>query len=100
MFFILVSLKKLWQSIYSYIYLVLIIVSLKIVLKRFLGSANLFKTSNFYINKVIKVDIIYKNKYFIFVTFQIVMPYLENFDNSKKFIIIYLILYFYKNYLS
>ena len=37
---------------------------------------------------------IYKDKHFIFVSFQVIMPYLEDFDNSQKLTIINFISYF------
>ena len=39
------------------------------VIKKLLGLINLIKAQIFYINKLIKVVIIYKNKNLIFVTF-------------------------------
>ena len=65
------------------------------ILEKLLSPANLLKTQIFYTYKVIKVIIIYENKYFILIIFSIIMLYLKNFNNSQKLIIISFILCFY-----
>lgn len=49
--------------------LVLIIIHLEIMVKKFLNLLNLFENIIFYIYKAIKVVIIDKNKNFIFIAF-------------------------------
>ena len=51
-------------------------------IKRLLNLINLFEAYIFYIYKVTKVIIVYKNKHLIPKTFQIMMLYFENLDNS------------------
>ena len=60
-FFVFVFLQKLWQSICSYIYLVLLIINLQVVLNEFLSLTNLFKTQILYIYKTVKVIVIYED---------------------------------------
>ena len=47
----------------------MVIINLKVVLKEFLGLANLLKTQNFYIHKATKIFMICKNKYLILAIF-------------------------------
>ena len=42
---------------------------MKIIIKKLLDLINLIKTKTIYIHKIIKVDIIYKYKDFIFISF-------------------------------
>ena len=51
------------------IFLILLIINLKIVLREFLGPINLFKAQNFYVYKMTKVIIIYKDKNLILAAF-------------------------------
>ena len=74
------------------------IVNLKIILKKFVSLINLSRAQIFYIYETTKVVIIYKNKYLIFITFQIVILCFKDFDNSQKFAIISFILSFCKIY--
>ena len=52
------------------------------ILKKLLGPTDLSRAQTFYIYKATKVVIVYKNKYLILATFQIVMPCLKDFENS------------------
>ena len=97
-FFILTSLEKSQQSIYSYIYFALAIINLKIVLKELLSPADLSGAQIFYIYETIEVIVIYEDKNLIFVIFYIVMSCLKVFDNSQKLAIMGLILYFHLNH--
>lgn len=65
-FFVLKVIKK---KICNLLDFLLAIVNSKIILKKILSLINVFKTWTFYIYKIIKVDIINKNKNFIFVSF-------------------------------
>ena len=67
--FTLIFLKKIKKSIYNYIHFFLIIINKKVVIKKLLGLINLIKAEIFYIYKLVKVDIIYKDKNLIFVIF-------------------------------
>ena len=67
--FTLIFLKKIKKSIYNYIYFFLIIINKKVVIKKLLGLINLIKAEIFYIYKLVKVDIIYKDKNLIFIIF-------------------------------
>ena len=80
--FILASLRKPQQSICSCIYFALAVVDLKMVLGEFLGPADLSGAQILRIHKTIKIVVVCKDKHLVLVTFQIVMLYLENFDNS------------------
>lgn len=68
-FFILTFIKKSQQNIYSYICFVLAIVDLKVILKKFLGLAIKPEARIFYIYKVTKIIVIYKDKHFVFIIF-------------------------------
>ena len=68
------------------------------VSKKFLDLIDLFKAQVFYIYKIIKIIIIYKNKYLVFVIFQIIKLYYRNFNNIQKFIIMNFILSFCKKF--
>ena len=81
-FFILASLQKPWQSIYSCIYFALAVVNLKMILRKLLGPADLFGAQTLHIYKTTKTVVVYEDKYLVFATFQIVTPCLEDFDNS------------------
>lgn len=58
------------------------------ILKEFLGSANLTKAQVFYIYKLTGVIIFNKNKDYIFITFQVVMLSLKSLNNSYKLLFI------------
>ena len=73
---------------------------MKIILREFLGLADLFGAQILYINKLIKVIIFYKNEYFMLATFKKMMPYLKSFDNCWKFSILDLISSLCKNNFS
>ena len=68
------------------------------ILRELLISANLSETQIFYIHKATKVVVVYKDKYFLLITFQIVMPYFKNVNNSQKLAIVGLVLNFCKNH--
>ena len=68
------------------------------VLEEFLDPVDLSGIQTFCIHKVIKIAVIDENKYLMLETFQIVVPYLEDYDNSQKFTIVDLVSYFYRNY--
>lgn len=70
------------------------------ILEEFLDLTNLSKASNFYIHNIAEVVMICENKNFVFATFQIMLPCLESFDNSKKLAIMSFMLSFYENYFS
>ena len=80
--FIMTSLQKSRQSICSCIYFALAVVNSKIVLGKLLGLADLSRSQTLYIYEPTKAVVIYKDKHLVLATFQIVMPCLENFDNS------------------
>lgn len=42
----------------------------------------MFGDQIFYIDEATKIVVIYKNKHLVFITFQIMMPYLKDLDNS------------------
>ena len=81
-FFILVFLKKPWQSIYSYIFLALAIINLKIVLRKLLSLTDLLRAQTLWIHETTKVIVVHKNENLIFVIFQVVAPSFEYFNNS------------------
>ena len=81
-FFIDAFLEKLWQSICSCVWFILMILNLEMLLRELLGLAKLSKAQIFCIYKATKVIVIYEDKYFVLITFQIVMSYLESFNNS------------------
>lgn len=68
-FFILVSLKKAINSVYSFIIFFLIVIDLKVVMKEFLNLKNLKKAQISYIHKFRKIIIVYKDNKFMFKTF-------------------------------
>ena len=83
---------------YSSIGLVLPRINLEIIFKKLLDLLNLAKAQAFNIYKSIKIVIIGWNKNFVFITFLIVVPGLESFNNKQKFCIISFILSFGKNH--
>ena len=61
------------------------------VLKEFLGLANLAKAQIFYIHKLMGVFMINKDKDLIFIAFQIMTSSLQGFNNRHKFLIMNLV---------
>ena len=70
------------------------------VLREFLSPMDLFKAQALYIHKTTKVVIVYKDKHFMLVAFQIVTLYFEDFDNSQKLAIMDLVSSLCRNYFS
>lgn len=97
-FFDLTSLKKSKKKHQLQYQLFLTIINQKIVLQKLLGSLNLIKTQAFYIYELTGVVIVSKNKNLIFAAFQVVMPSLISFNNSKRHLIIYFASSIYKNH--
>ena len=81
-FLILISLKNLWQGIYSYIYLALVVIDLEIVLRELLGQMNLSGAQTFYIHKTTVVIMVYEDKNLMLAAYKVIALCLENFDNS------------------
>ena len=52
------------------------------VLEELLGTADLSRAQILYIYKTTKIVIVCEEKYLMLITFQIVMPYFEGFDNN------------------
>lgn len=67
LFYILLKILK--QDISSSIYLALIIINSKIETKKFLSSANLFKTQYLYVHKLLKVVVVDEHKNFMLKSF-------------------------------
>ena len=67
--------------------------------KKVIGLTNLFEAKIFCIYKKTKNIIIYKNKNFIFIIFDIITLNLKYFNNAKKFVISSFVLSFYKTHL-
>ena len=61
------------------------------VSKKLLSLTNLFKIQAFYIFKITKINIVYKDKYFVLTAFQIVMLYFEGLNNSQNLTVVDLI---------
>lgn len=76
----------------------MIIVDFEVILREFLGLANLPKIKVFSIYELSEVVVISGDKNLIFAALQVVMPSLKGFNNSQKLLIIDLVPYFYKNY--
>lgn len=74
--------QKVKHSIYSSASFVLLIISLKIILKELLSLTNLTKTQLFYVYELIEVIMVGKNKDFIFAIFNIMSPDFKGFNNS------------------
>ena len=79
---ILASLRKPRQSICSCICFALAVVDLKMVLGELLGPADLFGAQTLCIHEATKVVVVCEDEQLVLVTFQIVTPYLEGFDDS------------------
>ena len=99
-FLILASLRKLLQSICSYICFVLPVVDLKMVLEELLGSMDLFRAQALCIYKATKIVVICEDGHFVLAAFQIKTQCLEGFDNSYKLAVVGLISSLYKNHFS
>ena len=81
-FFILVSLKKLWESISNYIYFALLIINPKVILREFVGLINLSRAQTLYIYEIIEVIVICKDEILILIVFQVIISSFEYFNNS------------------
>lgn len=68
------------------------------ILKKFLGPLDKLEAEIFYIHKIIKIVIIFKNKNLVFATFQIILPSFEYYNNIQQLAIIDFVSNFYKNY--
>ena len=79
---ILVSLRKPRQGICSRIHLTLTIVNLEIVLREFLGPADLSRAQALCIYERTEVIVIRKDENLIFAAFQIVAPSFEYLNNG------------------
>ena len=79
---ILVSLRKLRQSICSCICFTLALINLKIVLGELLGPADLSRAQTLCIHEAIKVVVVCEDEHLVLATFKIMTPCLEGFDNS------------------
>ena len=64
------------------------------VTKKLLDLINLFRAKAFCIHKVAKAIVICKNENFMFTTFQVVLSYLKNLDDSQKFAVVGFVLGF------
>ena len=91
-FLSLVSLREARQRISHSISFFLTIIDLKMVLREFLGLADLTRAQVFYIYKLTKIIIISKNEHLIFVAFQLIALSLKDFNNSQQLLIISLVL--------
>ena len=99
-FLIFAFLQKLWQSICSCICFALALIDSKMVTKKLLGPTNLSGAQVLCIYKATKVVVVCKDKYFVFVAFQIVTLCLKGFDNSEKFAVMGLVSSLYRNHFS
>ena len=81
-FFLILTFLKKYNKIFIIIFFfILVIIYLKIILKEFLDLINLFKIKIFYIYKLIKVIIIYKNNNFILIIFKLIILVFKSFNN-------------------
>ena len=99
-FLILVSLQKPQQNICSYICFALVVVDLKMVLEEILSPTDLSEAQALCIYEATKVVVVCKDQYFVLAAFQIVTPYLKDFDNSKKLALMGLVSSLYRNHFS
>lgn len=90
-FLSLTSLKEVKQDLSSSISLFLIIINLKVILREFLGPADLAKTHVFYIDKSTKVIMVNKDQQLIFAALQIVAPGFKALNISQKLLIMDLV---------
>ena len=75
------------------------IIDLEMILRELLSLADLTKAQIFYIHKLTDIIMVKKDKNFIFIVFQIMMPKLKDFNNSLEFLIISFVPSVSKNYL-
>ena len=95
---ILVSLGKSRQSICSHIRLTLAIVNSKMVLREFLGPADLSGAQALCIHETTEVIVVRKDENLMLAAFQIVTSRLEGFDNSQKLNVVGLVLFLCRNH--
>ena len=81
-FLILASLEIPWQSICSRICLTLVIVNSEMVLREFLGLADLPRAQALHIHKMTEVIVIRKDENLMLAAFQVVTPSFEYLNNS------------------
>lgn len=74
------------------------IMGLEVITKKLLSLLDLAKSQGFIIHKLTKVVMVGKNKTLVFTDFQVVTSNLKSLNNSHAFLIIGLILNFYKNH--
>lgn len=70
------------------------------VLKELLGLSDILEAQALSIYKPTRIDVVGKNKNFVFLAFQIMVLSLKGFTNSQKFLIMHFILSFSQNHLS
>lgn len=99
LFLSLALLKKARQDINHSISLFLMIIGLKVIFGKLLGSTNLARAQAFCIHKSLEIIIVNQNKDLIFAIFQRVTPSLESFKNSQELLIMSLISNFCRNHL-
>lgn len=68
------------------------------ILRQLLSQTNIFRVKIFQIYKKMQVVVVCENKNFIFPIFEIILLYFKSFNNSKQFIIVELVLRFYRNH--
>lgn len=91
-----------WENVIGCLQLYLfflMIVNLKVVPKELLSPTDLPRAEVFDIHKLTKVIVVGKNKNLIFITFQVVVPSLKDFNDGQKYLIIDLIMTLSKNHL-
>ena len=64
------------------------------VLREFLGPADLFEAQTLSIYETMEVIIVHKDENIMLAAFQVVAPYLKDFDNSQKLTVVGLVLDF------
>ena len=64
-----------------------------------MGSTDLYKAQVLCIYKTAKIVVVYKDEKLIFIIFLVVLPGLENLDNSQKLVVVGLVLCLYRNHL-
>lgn len=80
-FFLLTLLRVMRQDINSCIYVTLVVINLKMIMRQLLCLPNLTKTNTFCVHKTRKVVVIGKDKNLMFAAFEIVPPSLQSLNN-------------------
>lgn len=99
-FFLAIPLKVSRKDSSNFISLALLIINLEIISRKFVSQIYLFRVQIFCIYEMVQVVIVHKNENSIFIIFQIMALGLKNFNSCQKFVIMGLILSFYRNHLS